>query len=446
MHPDGGETIKLAEGKKDVLSFRWAPDSQQIAFVMEDETALAKKQKAPSAAYVYKEEKSVNRLWLINVLEPKQSPRPLTSDEYCVRGGGDFGTLNEDFDWSPDSKTLVFAYNSNPSLDNYYLDGSLATLDLASGKITPWEKKGEKKAYYEALPRFSPDGKWVAYLSADSTEKYALLRKVTIRSADGKNFQQLAPNAIEGPLLAGPSLSGWTSDSKNVLFYEPKCTKFRIVSLSLDGVSTTDLEVDEYFIKEPVLSPDRSLLGFVYQAPSIPPEVYIAKLNEFKPHQVSHLNDAFLSYPEFKTESVHWKSKDGLEIEGLLTFPPNYQKGKTYPLLLVIHGGPQSFFDQTYLGMSAVYPLAAFAQQGFLIFRPNPRGSCGYGKAFRCANYNDWGGKDFEDIMSGVDALISQGIADKNRTGVMGWSYGGFMTAWTITQTGRFKAASMGAA
>lgn len=440
IRSNGDETIALTQGKKDVQSFCWAPDSQRIALVMKDETIQAKQQKASSAAFVYKEDRIINRLWLINILEPKQAPQPLTPDNYYVRGSGDFATANQDFDWSPDGKTLIFAYAASSGLDNYYLDGSLASLDLASGKITPWEKH----AYYEALPRYSPDGKWVAYLSADSKEKYALLRKVTIRSPDGKNLRMLAPNETEGPLLMGPSLLGWTQDSKKVLFYEPKCTKFRIASLSLDG-TIDDVEIGEYFIKEPALSPDGTLIGFVRQTPSTAPEAYIAKLDDFKPSQVSFLNDSFRSYPELKTETMRWKANDGLEIEGLLTFPPNYQKGKTYPLLLVIHGGPQSFFDQTFLGMPASYPLAAYAQQGFLIFRPNPRGSCGYGKAFRCANYGDWGGKDFEDIMSGVDALVSTGMADKNRLGVMGWSYGGYMTAWTITQTNRFKAASMGA-
>ncbi|MFC2049204.1 alpha/beta hydrolase family protein, partial [Chlamydiota bacterium] len=102
-------------------------------------------------------------------------------------------------------------------------------------------------------------------------------------------------------------------------------------------------------------------------------------------------------------------------------------------------------FDETFIGTPNPYPLAAFAQTGFMIFRPNPRGSTGYGKSFRSANYNDWGGMDFVDIMTGVDALIAKGVVDADKLGVMGWSYGGYMTAWTITQTSRFKAASMGA-
>jgi len=104
-----------------------------------------------------------------------------------------------------------------------------------------------------------------------------------------------------------------------------------------------------------------------------------------------------------------------------------------------------AFFFESYVGNRYVYPLAAFAQEGVMILRPNPRGSCGYGADFRCGNYRDWGGKDYEDIMAGVDHLIAQGMADPARLGVMGWSYGGYMTGWIITQTDRFRAASMGA-
>ncbi len=103
------------------------------------------------------------------------------------------------------------------------------------------------------------------------------------------------------------------------------------------------------------------------------------------------------------------------------------------------------FFEESYLGTPSPYPLLSLAEAGFFILRPNPRGSCGYGKAFRVANYSDWGGKDFEDLMTGVDHLIKNGLVNQEQMGVMGWSYGGYMTAWAITQTNRFKAASMGA-
>jgi dipeptidyl aminopeptidase/acylaminoacyl peptidase len=112
---------------------------------------------------------------------------------------------------------------------------------------------------------------------------------------------------------------------------------------------------------------------------------------------------------------------------------------------VITHGGPPSAFTQTFIGGAAHYPIAAFAERGYAVLRPNIRGSTGYGKDFRYANYGDWGGNDFQDVMKGVDDLVAQGIADPDRLGVMGWSYGGYMTSWTVTQTHRFKAASIGA-
>ena len=146
-----------------------------------------------------------------------------------------------------------------------------------------------------------------------------------------------------------------------------------------------------------------------------------------------------------KTEVIRWRSKDGMEIEGLLTYPINYREGKKVPLVLNIHGGPAGVYTEGYTGRSSVYPIQAYAQEGYAVLRANPRGSSGYSKAFRFANRSDWGGMDYEDLITGVDHLIKLGVADPNDLYVMGWSYGGFMTSTVVTKTDRFKAASVGA-
>jgi dipeptidyl aminopeptidase/acylaminoacyl peptidase len=147
-----------------------------------------------------------------------------------------------------------------------------------------------------------------------------------------------------------------------------------------------------------------------------------------------------------RTEVIHWKSVDGQEIEGLLTYPIGYEVGKRYPLLVSVHGGPADVWRQFFIGMQSFYgPIATFASNGYAILRCNVRGSTGYGKAFRRGNYRDWGGKDVQDLLAGVDYVIDLGVADPERLGITGWSYGGFLTAATITQTDRFKAAVIGA-
>jgi dipeptidyl aminopeptidase/acylaminoacyl peptidase len=141
---------------------------------------------------------------------------------------------------------------------------------------------------------------------------------------------------------------------------------------------------------------------------------------------------------------IRWKGKDGVDVEGLLTYPVNYQAGKKVPLILVIHGGPAGNFNESFIG-TGLYPIAAFANKGYAVLRANIRGSVGYGQKFRSSNFTDWGGGDYQDLMTGVDSVIARGVADPNRLAVMGWSYGGYMTSWVITQTNRFKCAAIGA-
>ena len=187
------------------------------------------------------------------------------------------------------------------------------------------------------------------------------------------------------------------------------------------------------------------MFGFVRQAADAPPEAFVASATNFTPVQVSRANAGLSMPPLGRTEVVRWKSADDKEIEGLLTYPVGYQAGQKVPLILNVHGGPAGVFQQTFIGGRGAYPLATFAARGYAILRPNPRGSSGYGVAFRRGNLKDWGGADYQDLMKGVDQVIAMGVADPERLGVMGWSYGGFMTSWIVTQTHRFKVASAGA-
>ena len=179
--------------------------------------------------------------------------------------------------------------------------------------------------------------------------------------------------------------------------------------------------------------------GFAWETMNRPPEAFVSAVEPFESKPASSVNGDLPDVPLGRTDVLRWKSKDGQEVEGLLTYPVGYEKGKRYPLLLVIHGGPSGVFTQGFNGSAGTYPVAAFAARGYAILRANPRGSSGYGQKFRYASYGDWGGGDFQDLMSGVDHVIDLGVADKDRLGVMGWSYGGFMTSWTITQTEAFQ-------
>jgi dipeptidyl aminopeptidase/acylaminoacyl peptidase len=187
-------------------------------------------------------------------------------------------------------------------------------------------------------------------------------------------------------------------------------------------------------------------VGLVQESSQDAPEAYVMALGRSTAVQVSSANAHLPKLPLGKTEPVRWKAKDGRAIEGLLTYPVGYESGGKVPMILVIHGGPMGVFTDSFVANRGLYPVASFAAEGYAVLQPNPRGSSGYGKAFRTANYVDWGGGDYEDIMAGVDHVVAMGVADPDRLAVMGWSYGGFMTSWVITHTDRFKAACVGAA
>jgi dipeptidyl aminopeptidase/acylaminoacyl peptidase len=160
--------------------------------------------------------------------------------------------------------------------------------------------------------------------------------------------------------------------------------------------------------------------------------------------RLTHIHDNLAGYPAVQPKVVSWKSRDGLPVEGVLFLPFDYRSGTPVPLLVELHGGPTGVVQDTF-PVPRTYPTQVFLAHGFAVFAPNFRGSINYGAAFRLKNIDSQGFGDFDDVMTGVDQLVQQGIADPERLGVMGWSYGGFLTAWVIGHTDRFKAASVGA-
>jgi dipeptidyl aminopeptidase/acylaminoacyl peptidase len=215
--------------------------------------------------------------------------------------------------------------------------------------------------------------------------------------------------------------------------------------MPVDGPPTPFYEPAKGIVGPARMNASGNFIGFESESPESAPEAFCMSADGGKPVQVSRTNSELPKPTLGETKVVSWKAKDGRTIEGLLTYPVAYESGKKYPLVLNIHGGPTGVFAEAFIGKSSVYPIAAFAASGYAVLRPNPRGSSGYGKDFRFANMADWGGMDFLDDMAGVDHVISMGVADPERLGIMGWSYGGFMTSWAITQTNRFKAAAVGA-
>lgn len=433
----GGEARPLTQVQMGVTSLKWSPDGKTIAFTAMDEPT-AEEQKAAKAkndARVVDENIKMSRLYVV-ATDGTGSPRLLTKGNYSV-GSASGIDRRGGYDWSPDGKTIVFSHTRTPSPDDWPT-ADLSLVDVTSGKVQPL---AQTKAA-EFSPLYSPDGQWIAFVASDNPPTWGGDATVYVVPAKGGNPRQLAETFDHFGRYS--DLVGWSADGQRLFYTEARGTVVRLNALPLSG-PPEEISKANGVMGGVSLNASRTAFGFSWETLDTPPEAAFSPADRFAARTVSHVNAEWSKLPPPRTEVVRWKSPDGLDVEGLLTYPQGYEKGKRYPLLLYIHGGPAGVFTQTYIASPGLYPLATFAARGYAVLRPNPRGSSGYGKKFRYANYGDWGNGDFKDLMAGVDHVITQGIADSDRLGVMGWSYGGFMTSWTITQTKRFKAASVGA-
>jgi len=428
---DGGEARRLTDVKTGVGSYRWSVDGRLIAFTASDSTTAEKEKakKGKDDAWVVDEDLKMSHLWVVSAAmegDEKPQARQVTKGEFSLAGG---------FDWSADGKTISFAHTPTPRVDDWPR-ADISTVEVETGEIKPLVHTGAS----ETSPLYSPDGSSIAYLAGDDPSTWGFTKDVHIVDAEGGRPRRLARTFDRLP-----NLVGWSADGRKIYFSESRGTLTRLYALPADGGPPQELDSGGLVIGGVSLNTSRTLLGFTSQTSLAAPEAYISRLDRFEPVQVSRANGDLPGHPLGKTEVIRWKSSDGLEIEGLLTCPVDYRAGRRYPLLLIIHGGPMGVFRQTFIVSRSPYPIAAFAARGYAVLRGNIRGSSGYGKEFRYANYNDWGGMDYSDLMAGIDHLIDIGLADSRRLGVMGWSYGGYMTSWIITRTDRFKAASIGA-
>jgi dipeptidyl aminopeptidase/acylaminoacyl peptidase len=426
----GGEAEALTDVKSGVTAFDWSPDGRFIAFTMadaktEDEEKLAKGR--DDWRWVDENLKRA-RLYVVAVQKDangKREPRRLTAGDYHVGR----------FDWSPDGRRIAFDHTRTPKV-NDWPTADVSAIDVATGQLTSLAATTAA----ETSPLYSPDGRHVALVVSDNPPRWAQSGTVNVVPAAGG-----APRALAASHDGQPNLAGWSPDGKTIYFSEARGTGTRIYALDVAADRVVDVNTTDEVLTGVTLNRSGRLLGLTAQASDRAPEAFVTPVDRYAPVQVSRVNADIPKLPLGRTEVVRWKSADGRDVEGLLTYPVGYQKGARVPLILNIHGGPAGVFQQTFIASRGAYPIAAFAAKGYAVLRPNPRGSSGYGTEFRRANIKDWGFGDYQDLMTGVDKVIEMGVADPNRLGVMGWSYGGYMTSWIITQTKRFKAASAGA-
>ena len=417
--------------KTGVGNFAWSPAGKLIAFLMKDvpNDDEDKSAKGKDDWRWVDENVKMNRLYVVSLEKDqngKREPRKLTGDY----------NVDADLDWSPDGRTIAFTRNKMPKAD-YWTTSDLLAVDVQSGEV----KTLAATTAAESAANYSPDGKQIAFSISDDPPRWAGYRRIAVIPAGGGTPKLLAETFDNQPAIVD-----WSADGKSIYFSETRGTVTRVYSIDVNTNAIVEINKGNEVIGNLSLNSSRTMLAFTMQQNNKAPEAYVSAVGSFAPVQVSRANADLPNLPIGRTEVVKWKSADGMDIEGLLSYPVNYQAGTRVPLLLVIHGGPTGVFTQAFLVSNrSPYPLEVFTARGYAILRVNPRGSSGYGQKFRFANMKDWGGADYKDLLTGVDHVIGMGVADPERLGVMGWSYGGYMTSWIVTQTHRFKAASVGA-
>lgn len=440
LRASGGEGERLTDSKSDVSEFAWAPDGKHIAFVTTDPAAddWEKRQKEKDDARVVDGNEKFGRLWVLAVSPDsagKRTSRQLTKGSMSVGNVSEDGGSADSLDWSPDARTIAFAHTPTSKLNDWTLS-DISVVDVSSGSVRPLAATGAA----ESSPRFSPDGGSIAYVATDDPPRWARKAVIRLAPAAGGAARDLSASHDEQP-----GLVGWSGKGDRIYFSDSKGVSLVLYSQDVSSGAIQAMTSEGEVVGSANLNGNATWIGFTRHTPAEPMEVYASPLAAFRPARVSEINRSMPRHPLGKTEVIAWKGDGGEPIEGLLTYPVGYEPGRKYPLLLVIHGGPAGVFRNTYVAAPGPYPTAVFAAEGYAVLRPNPRGSSGYGVKFRRANWKDWGGGDYKDLMAGVDRSIEMGVADPEKLGVMGWSYGGFMTSWIVTQTSRFKAASVGA-
>jgi dipeptidyl aminopeptidase/acylaminoacyl peptidase len=451
IDPMGGEARQVTKLDDGVDEYEWGPDSKTIAFTTKD--PLSKAQKDRVERYgdytVIDGDERMTHLWTVDVTAaPVAAPaKDKTSTSTSASAAPPFGVPEahrltegdefsaQGFSWSPDGTKIAFAASKDGELKN----GGTATVYV----VSVGDKKVTKLVTTPGPnnePHFSPDGSQVAFVTADGAQYffYANQKIAVVPVAGG------TPKVVSGSFDEDARLIDWSE--KGIYFSALKKTAGHLYRLNVaSGAVEQVTHPDDVIANGFSFSKDFGQVAYRAAMPNTGGEIYVASTTgKDSPLRVTHLSDAMKPYTLARREVVSWKSGDGTTVEGVLEKPADFDAKKKYPLLVVIHGGPTGV-DQPVVNPDRYYPVEQFVEKGALVLRPNYRGSAGYGAAFRALNVRNLGVGDYADVISGVDYLIAQGFVDKDRVGSMGWSEGGYISAFITTSSDRFKAVSVGA-
>ncbi|HYT68079.1 MAG TPA: S9 family peptidase [Vicinamibacterales bacterium] len=426
IDPRGGEAHKLTSVEEGIGSFAWAPDGKSIAFTSTEPKTDADKEREKKFGEfdVFGEGYRMSHLWVFD-LSTKKVKR-LTSGAFTVGS----------FNWSPDSRQIAFDHRVN-SANTSGATADISVVTVADGTV----RKLVEQDGADAGPVWSPDGTRIAFGSAMKKEFSFLNSGIGVIPAVGGRIDYITTAFDENPSIVDWNRGGlFFSASQRTwsfLFSVDPATK------AIRKFAPSEQSIGSGFS----LTPDGQWVAFSGSDASTLAEIYVAPVaSAMKARKLTDMTAQTTSWSKGAIELVSWKSQDGAAIEGVLHKPVGFQPGKKYPLLVVIHGGPTGTSRPQAFSSTSIYPIDIWTAKGALVLEPNYRGSAGYGEAFRSLNVRNLGVGDAWDVLSGIDYLIKEGLADPDRVGTMGWSQGGYISAYLTTHdSARFKAVSVGA-
>jgi dipeptidyl aminopeptidase/acylaminoacyl peptidase len=427
MRTNGGEAVQLTKHKTSVGTYQWSEDSGRIFFVADEprsEEDEKEHKKGNDAIFVDEgpngqRESKWNNLWVFDIEDKKESQ--ITKEDFRIGS----------FHVSPNAKRILYTARTENLRNQQYL-AEIFLLDLEDSTTTRLTNNRAP----EGRLIWAPDGVHLAYRAVSDTDWEQNENKIWVMNADTKEHR-----LVSGEFRGSISQIAWTPDSRAIFFGGRQGTNSNLYRLDVRSGKVDQITDVVGTLSVSSFSKDRTKMVYSYQDFDTPSDLYVSATNDYRPTRLTDAN------PSIKTDFllangavIKWRSTDGLEIEGILLLPETYRRGTRMPLLMHVHGGPAGAFSNRFRSSYHVWAGLGYAQ-----LLPNVRGSSGYGDTFLQGNYQDIGGGDYRDLMSGVDYVIEAGYVDPDQMGIRGWSYGGILGGWTITQTDRFKGASLGA-
>ena len=422
----GGEAVQLSEHETSIGSYAWSEDGSKIIFVA-TEPRTEEEEEAREAGYdaIFVDEGpngqqsgNWNNLWLIEV--ESGAERRLTDTDHRI---GSFSV-------APNGDRILFTSRIENRRNQQNLS-EIQLLEVEAGTI----RRLTDNSAPEGRLSWAPDGRSFAYTARTDGGWELLLAKIWVMDPDGGG-RRIVSGAFDGNI--GNFV--WAPDASAILFSGLHGTNNNLYRINLGSDSVEQITSSVGSLAPSSFSRDRTKMAYVFQNFDTPADIWVGLTDGTDAVQLTNVNPTITDEIVLgQGEVIRWESRDGTEIEGILMLPAGYQSG-ALPLLLHIHGGPAGVFRNSFSASNHVWAGLGYAQ----LF-PNVRGSSGYDDDLLRGNLYDIGSGDYEDLMTGVDELISRGIADPNKLGLRGWSYGGILGGWTITQTDRFKGASVGA-